>query len=361
MYCIFPLIFRHSQPRSSRFLLLCLLSLSSQPTPGSIQFFDSFSSHSQPCLFFFHCFPCAAISLQSFPAMLILFSLLPMCSHLSPVIPSHAYSFFIASHVQPSLSSHSQPCLFFFHCFPCAAISLQSFPAMLILFSLLPMCSHLSPVIPSHAYSFFIASHVQPSLSSHSQPCLFFFHCFPCAAISLQSFPAMLILFSLLPMCSHLSPVIPSHAYSFFIVSHVQPSLSSHSQPCLFFFHCFPCAAISLQSFPAMLILFSLLPMCSHLSPVIPSHAYSFFIVSHVQPSLSSHSQPCLFFFHCFPCAAISLQSFPAMLILFSLLPMCSHLSPVRPQFCYTSKLPDFCRQYIFSPTYSSRFAFGLL
>ena len=49
----FPLIFRHSQPRSSRFLLLCLLYLSSQPTPGSIQFFDSFSSHSQPCLFLF--------------------------------------------------------------------------------------------------------------------------------------------------------------------------------------------------------------------------------------------------------------------------------------------------------------------
>ena len=62
LYCIFPLIFRHSQPRSSRFLLLCLLFLSSQPTPGSIQFFDSFSSHSQPCLFFFYCFPCAAIS-----------------------------------------------------------------------------------------------------------------------------------------------------------------------------------------------------------------------------------------------------------------------------------------------------------
>ena len=234
------------------------------------------------------------------------------------------------------LSSHSQPCLFFFHCFPCAAISLQSFPAMLVLFSLLPMCSRLSPVIPSHACSFFIASHVQPSLSSHSQPCLFFFHCFPCAAIS---------------------PVIPSHACSFFIASHVQPSLSSHSQPCLFFFHCFPCAAISLQSFPAMLVLFSLLPMCSHLS----SHACSFFIASHVQPSLSSHSQPCLFFFHCFPCAAISLQSFPAMLVLFSLLPMCSHLSPVRPHFCYTSKLPDFCRQFIFSTTYSSRFAFGLL
>ena len=33
-----------------------------EPTPGSIQFFDLFSSHSQPCLFSFHCFPCAAIS-----------------------------------------------------------------------------------------------------------------------------------------------------------------------------------------------------------------------------------------------------------------------------------------------------------
>ena len=34
---------------------------------------------------------------------------------------------------------------------------------------------------------------------------------------------------------------------------------------------------------------------------------------------------------------------------------MCSHLSPVRPQFCYTSKLPDICCQSIFSLTYSSR------
>ena len=59
---LFPLIFCHSQPRSSRFLLLFLLYLSSQPTLGSIKFFDSFSSHSQPCLFSFHCFPCAAIS-----------------------------------------------------------------------------------------------------------------------------------------------------------------------------------------------------------------------------------------------------------------------------------------------------------
>ena len=58
----FPLIFHHSQPRSSRFLLFCLLFLSSQPTPGSIQFFGSFSSDSQLCLFSFHCFPCAAIS-----------------------------------------------------------------------------------------------------------------------------------------------------------------------------------------------------------------------------------------------------------------------------------------------------------
>ena len=47
-------------------LVICLLFMSSQPTPGSIQFFYSFSSHSQPCLFSFHCFPwpCAAISLD---------------------------------------------------------------------------------------------------------------------------------------------------------------------------------------------------------------------------------------------------------------------------------------------------------
>ena len=52
-------------PRSSSFLLLCLLYLSSQPTPVSIQFFDSFFSHSQPCLFSFHCFPCALSSYLS--------------------------------------------------------------------------------------------------------------------------------------------------------------------------------------------------------------------------------------------------------------------------------------------------------
>ena len=49
------------------------------------------------------------------------------------------------------------------------------------------------------------------------------------------------------------------------------------------------------------------------------------------------------------------------MLVLFSLLTICSHLSPIRPQFCYTSKLPDICRQFIFSLAYSSRFAFGLI
>ena len=87
LYCIFPLIFRHSQPRSSRFLLLCLLSLSSQPTPGSIQFFDSFSNHSQPCLFFFHCFPCAAISRPLNPSSVTLPSF--QTSVVSPYFPRH--------------------------------------------------------------------------------------------------------------------------------------------------------------------------------------------------------------------------------------------------------------------------------
>ena len=85
LYCIFPLIFRHSQPRSSRFLLLCLLFLSSQPTPGSIQFFDSFSSDSQLCLFSFHCFPCAAISHPLDPSSVTLPSF--QTSVVSPFFP----------------------------------------------------------------------------------------------------------------------------------------------------------------------------------------------------------------------------------------------------------------------------------
>ena len=88
----FSLIFRHSQPRSSRVLLLCLLSLSSQPTPGSIQFFDSFSSHSQPCLFSFHCLPYAAISRQLDPSSVTL-----------PSFQTSVVSSFFPWHILPGL------------------------------------------------------------------------------------------------------------------------------------------------------------------------------------------------------------------------------------------------------------------
>ena len=87
LYCIFPLIFRHSQSRSSRFLLLCVLLLSSQPTLGSIQFFDSFFSHSQPCLFSFHCFPCAVISHPLDPSSVTLPSF--QTSVVSSLFPCH--------------------------------------------------------------------------------------------------------------------------------------------------------------------------------------------------------------------------------------------------------------------------------
>ena len=145
-YCIFPLFFRHSKSRSSRFLLLCVLLLSSQPTPGSIQFFDSFLSHSQPYLFSFHCFPCAVIShpldpnsvtLPSFqtsvvspffPAIFFQVCLWPpLVFHLqqrsihSRIVQSRFYSRFPSHAGAPSIRSLASPSssLFFFFSRPC--------------------------------------------------------------------------------------------------------------------------------------------------------------------------------------------------------------------------------------------------
>ena len=139
-------------------------------------------------------------------------------------------------------------------------------------------------------------------------------------ALALQPTSVLLLLFQSSPIISSHISFIFHHfrscsRMSLCLVNSYQVDPVSFQPSCTAFFHSsfaspsHVCPAFSCYVF--FLLVTNLLQVASSSlihSPVIPSHACSFF----------------------------------------SLLPMCSHLSPVRPQFCYTSKLPDICRQSIF-------------